>query len=176
MLTNSVDISFIMETLKTRLTEIYGEKKSCHSVTCSKRFQNTEILISFCICRSKRAWFCTNIRTAKICESENAIKQYNNLLFGIWLFFLLILDRFRVKKWKPICSKFHRFHTGGQSIFLGKMYGLLYVSCIEPSLKKNQTFHIKPCEWNGNRIGKTVEYTEKNIPSMAVYLPQNCRF
>lgn len=38
MLTNSLDISLIMETLKIRPTEICGEKKSCHSVTCSKRF------------------------------------------------------------------------------------------------------------------------------------------
>lgn len=62
MLHNSLDISLITETLKIRLPEACGEKKSYRSVTHSKRYSSEVIAIFFCICKSKCAWLCTKAK------------------------------------------------------------------------------------------------------------------
>lgn len=64
MLYNSLDISLITETLKIRLTEVCGEKKSYHSVTRSKRYQNEEISIFFCIAKANVPGFALKLRNS----------------------------------------------------------------------------------------------------------------
>lgn len=96
---------------------------------------------------------------AKICESENVMKQSyisstnNNLLiFGMWLFFLLILDRFRIikkKKKETWYAQNHRFNIRGQSTFLWKMSGLLY-PVSEPSFRRTFSRQNPWIKWESN--------------------------
>ena len=82
----------------------------------------------------------------------------NILLFGMWLFFLSILDSFTVKTKLSIFSQ--RFSTRGQSIFLRKTSGLLY-PVSEPSFRKTFPHQNPRIKWEPNSKNRWVHW--KNL-------------